>query len=41
VIRYIQNQEEHHRDKTFKEEFEEILKAAGIEYDPKYLWIEE
>ena len=38
VVNYIQNQEEHHRKKTFQEEFEEILKAAGIEYDPKYLW---
>ncbi len=38
VIQYIQNQEEHHRKKTFQEEFEEILQAAGVEYDPKYLW---
>jgi len=38
VVHYIENQEEHHRHKTFQEEFEEILRAAGIEYDPKYLW---
>jgi REP element-mobilizing transposase RayT len=38
VIRYIHNQEEHHRKKTFQEEFEEILRAAGVHYEPKYLW---
>ena len=38
VISYIHNQEEHHRKKTFQEEFEEILRAASVEYDPKYLW---
>ncbi len=36
VVHYIENQEEHHRHKTFQEEFEEMLKAAGYEYDPKY-----
>ena len=38
VVHYIENQEEHHRTKTFQEEFEDMLKAAGIEYDPKWLW---
>jgi putative transposase len=38
VVSYIRNQEEHHHKKTFQEEFEDILKAAGVEYDPKYLW---
>jgi|SRR5665213_242857 len=36
VVHYIENQEEHHRNKTFQEEFEEMLKAAGIEYGTKY-----
>jgi len=36
VAQYIENQEEHHRHKTFQEEFEDMLKAAGIEFDPKY-----
>ncbi len=38
VVSYIQNQEEHHRTKTFQEEFEDMLKAAGVDYDPKWLW---
>jgi REP-associated tyrosine transposase len=37
VVRYIENQEEHHRTRTFKEEFENMLRATGIEYDPKYV----
>jgi REP element-mobilizing transposase RayT len=34
---YIARQEEHHRKKTFKEEFIGLLDEAGVEYDPKYL----
>ena len=37
VRRYISNQEEHHRTKTFREELIELLNKAGVEYDPKYL----
>jgi putative transposase len=38
VERYIENQREHHRTKTFQEEFVEFLKRHGIEYDDRYLW---
>lgn len=37
IIRYIQHQEEHHREVTFIEEFEGMLKAAGVDYDLKHL----
>ncbi len=37
VKSYIANQEEHHRVKSFREELVEMLKRAGIEFDPKYL----
>lgn len=37
VKQYIANQEEHHRVKSFREELIEMLKRAGVEYDPKYL----
>ncbi len=37
VHRYILNQEEHHRTRTFREELVEILAKAGIDYDPRYL----
>jgi len=41
VIKYILNQEQHHKKKTFREEYIEFLKKYEIEYDDKYLfdWI--
>jgi len=39
LLHYIKRQEEHHRNKTFKEEFLEFLKKQNIEYEEKYLWI--
>jgi putative transposase len=38
TIAYIQSQAEHHRKLTFQEEFMQILKKHGIQYDEKYLW---
>ena len=38
VRNYIQDQERHHRGRTFKEEFVSLLKKHGIEYDERYLW---
>ncbi|MFN7946371.1 MAG: IS200/IS605 family transposase [Blastocatellia bacterium] len=38
VIRYIQNQREHHRKRTFQEEYLEFLRKHGIEYDERYVW---
>ena len=42
VIAYIMNQKEHHRKKTFKEEYTELLKKFNVEYDEQYLfdWID-
>ena len=36
-INYVDNQEEHHRNKSFKEELIEFLHEHGVEYDEKYL----
>jgi putative transposase len=38
IIKYIMNQEEHHRKKTFREEYLETLKQFEIEYEDKYLF---
>ena len=38
--RYIENQEEHHKKMSFKEEYLLFLKEYGIEYDEKYLWMD-
>ena len=40
VTNYIKNQEEHHRNKTFKEELIAFLKKYGVEYDERYLFDE-
>lgn len=37
TISYIQEQKEHHRKKTFQEEFLELLDRHGIEYDRRYI----
>ena len=34
---YIANQEDHHRTKSFREELEEFLQRAGVQYDPQWL----
>jgi len=38
VRHYIKNQEEHHRVKTFQEEYVAMLKRAGVDYEERYLW---
>ena len=40
VIRYIQNQEAHHRKQTFREEYISFLKAFEIEFDERYIFKE-
>lgn len=43
VITYIMNQKEHHRKKTFKEEYTGFLKKFNVQFDERYLfeWIEQ
>ncbi len=36
--RYITNQKEHHRKKTFQQEYIEFLKKYNIEHDERYIW---
>jgi REP element-mobilizing transposase RayT len=38
VKKYVQNQEEHHLNMTFQEEYIKFLEEYGIDYDPKYVW---
>lgn len=38
VYNYILNQEQHHKKKTFKEEYIEFLKKFEVEYEEKYLF---
>ena len=38
VIRYIQDQQEHHARKTFRQEYEELLQKFGVTYDERYIF---
>ena len=37
VAAYIDNQAEHHRQRSYLEELRVMLDKAGVEYDPRYL----
>ncbi|AHW59567.1 REP element-mobilizing transposase RayT [Draconibacterium orientale] len=43
IIRYIENQKEHHRKKSFQEEYLAFLNAFDIEFKNEYLfeWLED
>ena len=38
VKSYILNQEEHHRKRSFQDEYRKFLREYEIEYDEKYVW---
>ncbi|QEC77081.1 IS200/IS605 family transposase [Mucilaginibacter ginsenosidivorax] len=38
VAKYILAQKEHHQKKTFKDEYVDMLKKHGIEYDERYIF---
>ena len=38
VERYIAGQLEHHRKKTFEEEYLELLRLSEVDFDERYLW---
>ena len=38
VQAYIRNQREHHRTRSFQDEFRALLRKHGIEWDERYVW---
>ena len=36
VIQYIQNQEQHHRTRTFIEEYHDLLQKFGVSFEERY-----
>lgn len=40
VIRYIQNQEVHHKKQNFLDEYRQFLKVFEIDYDEQYIFKE-
>jgi len=41
VKRYIDNQEQHHRQQTFKDEYFSLLRKHKIEFDERYVFDDE
>ena len=37
VMKYVRNQEAHHRKMTYEDEIFALLKKHGVEFDPKYV----
>jgi len=37
VVKYIQNQQEHHKKKTFRQEYIEFLEKFHVDYDERYV----
>jgi putative transposase len=38
VCQYILRQEEHHRRRTFQQEYKELLERSGVKFDTRFLW---
>jgi putative transposase len=38
VYHYIMNQKKHHKKKTFRQEYIELLEKFGVEYDERYIF---
>ena len=38
VVQYVEAQQEHHRTRTFQEEYRELLRRHGVDFDERYVW---
>jgi putative transposase len=38
VVQYVKAQQEHHRTQTFQEEYRELLRRHGVDFDERYVW---
>jgi REP element-mobilizing transposase RayT len=38
VLLYIGSQKEHHRTRTFQQEYRELLRKHGVDFDERYVW---
>ena len=38
TVAYIQSQAEHHRKRSFEDEFLAFLQKHNVEYDPRHIW---
>jgi REP element-mobilizing transposase RayT len=38
LLQYVQAQQEHHRTRTFQEEYREFLRKHGVDFEEQYVW---
>ena len=38
VVRYVEAQDEHHRSRTFQEEYRDLLRRHAVDFDEDYVW---
>jgi putative transposase len=38
VLEYVNKQQEHHRRRTFQDEYRELLRKHGVDFDERYVW---
>ena len=38
VLEYVDKQQEHHCQRTFQEEYRELLRKHGVDFDERYVW---
>jgi len=38
VLEYVESQEEHHRTRSFQEEYRDFLRKYGVDFDEQYVW---
>jgi len=38
VLEYVSKQQEHHRTRTFQEEYRELLRKHRVDFDERYVW---
>jgi len=38
VLQYVDAQQAHHRTRTFQEEYRELLRRQGVDFEERYVW---
>ena len=38
VLQYVDGQQEHYRTRTFQEEYRELLRRHGVDFDERHVW---
>ena len=41
MLQYTETQQDHHRVRSFQEEYHELLRKHEIDFDERYVWIDD